>query len=361
MNDTNSTPSKTTTKPLYPFVLIALALFVGLILSFISGLGLCSETCGEAHNYRFYGYPFEPFGWVFFSTALTLHFLSLKYPSITFYVSLLLGAGVGAEIIFVLIQKYQIGHWCPVCLSIAACVSLAALISFIQYFIHLDHQIKQHNKEQIMKNLQRGFATLIIMISASILAAFGVAKPDQSFASTNNSANESPLFGNTKSDVEIYFVTDWFCSACQQIEPQLAKIYPSIMKKATLVFVDKAIHPETMNYVPYNLALMLRHKDKYFEIRKVLHELAQQTKAPTEAQVQAAVKRLGITYVPLNYSDIDSGIKFFEGISKTFKIDSTPTLIVANRKNLKSKKLVGGKEITEAHINAAIDEVSEKS
>ena len=42
-------------------------------------------------------------------------------------------------------------------------------------------------------------------------------------------------------------------------------MYPRIMKKAGLMFVDRAIHPETMNYIPYNLSFMINEKKSIFK------------------------------------------------------------------------------------------------
>ena len=114
-----------------------------------------------------------------------------------------------------------------------------------------------------------------------------------------------------------------------------------------------------MNYIPYNLSFMLNDKKQYFKIRKALTKLAKESKTPTPEQVQKAVQPYGVTYVPLNFADVNEGIKFQEGIVKTFKVKQTPTVVVANRKKLKAKKLTGS-SITAKNIMRAIDDMNKK-
>lgn len=331
---------------------MGLALLAGFILTIVSLLRMCSGSCEEAHNYRFFGFYFEPFGLGYFAAGFIGFFYSRTRPLFFHLLGLLLASGLGAEIVFVSIQKFVIGHWCPVCLSIAGSIAVGSIIYLIEYVGSIKEQTIWQNKGIVMKNTLFGLSSLSIMLMTLFFAFLGVAKPE------DVDALDTPVFGNRDSQVEVYIFTDWFCPACRKIEPKLDSMYPAIMQKAGIIFVDRAIHPETKNYIPYNLALMVRNKKEYFLIRRALQKLADQTKKPTPAQVQAAVESLGVTYQPLDYADIDSGLKFFDGLAKTFNVDSTPTVVVANRTTLNAKKLVGGNQITEKNILSAIDELS---
>lgn len=339
------------------FFLGWIAIVVGFILSIVSILDICTESCSETHKYRFFGLPFGPIGLVFFFTLGMLYFFSRHYPFLTSIVALMTAGALGSEIVLIGIQKYVIGQWCPVCLSIAASIAVLAFTLVLTFIFKTISFYQQRQQGKIMINLWKGISCLSIFGLGFALAVAGVAKPEKSFADGIENQDD-PIFGNKNSAVEVYIVSDWFCPACRRIEPVLDKMYPRIMKKAGLVFVDRAIHPETMNFTPYNLSFMVKEKKKYFEIRKALSKLSMKTKTPTAEQIQEAVKTLGVKYQQLNYTDIDSGIRYFQGIAKTFNINSTPTVVIANRKKLNAKKLVG-EEITEANVFNAIDEIGQ--
>lgn len=329
-----------------------LSLIAGLILSVISLMGFCQEACKEAHDYQFFGLSIGGLGILFFSALLLFHYL--KWDTL---VAMLLGGAIGAEVVFLLIQYEIIGEWCPVCVSIAACVGAAAAILMLGYFAKIYENIKLGMKRMLSKQIFRGFSAISCVVLGFFMALFGVIKPEATFAD-GSSEQESPIFGNTDSPIEVYFVSDWFCGACKELEPKLETILPKVMQKASVIFVDRNIHPESLNYMPYNLSFMLKEKDKYLALRKELLKLTEKTKNPTPEEVQKAISSLGVKYRPISYSDVDSGHRFFQGIAKTFQIDSTPTVIIANKKLIKAKKLEGTDEINEKAILSWIDKLS---
>lgn len=329
-----------------------LSFFAGLALSVISLLGICTEACKEAHEYQFFGLSIGGLGIAVFSSLILFHYLQWNW-----LVGMILGGAIGAEVVFLLIQYEIIGEWCPVCVSIAACVGVAALISTLGYFAKLGQNIKLGMKRMISVQFLKGFTNVSCVVLGFFMALFGVIRPETTFAD-GTSENESPLFGNTDSPIEVYIVSDWFCPACKELEPKLEAILPKVMQKATVIFVDRNIHPESMNYMPYNLSFMLKDKDRYLSLRKELLKLTAKTKTPTPAQVQEAIASLGVEYQPLNFSDIDSGHRFFQGIAKTFQIDSTPTVVIANKRAIKAKKLEGTDEINEQAILSWIDKLN---
>ena len=123
---------------------------------------------------------------------------------------------------------------------------------------------------------------------------------------------KSLAFGDTKSSTEVYILTDWFCPACRAVEPEILKGARKAMRQAKVIFVDYPIHPETYNYIPYNLSFIVREKEKYLRIREALAILARKTKEPTPEDVQAAVSPLGVKYVQLNYADVVAGMQLFQ-------------------------------------------------
>jgi len=85
--------------------------------------------------------------------------------------------------------------------------------------------------------------------------------------------------------------------------------------------------------------------------------LSLKTKVPTQKEIQEAVAPLEVTYQPLQFVDIDSGQRFFQGIAQTFQVNSTPTIVIANKRKVEAKKLIGNEEITKENILSWIDKL----
>jgi len=263
---------------------------------------------------------------------------------------------LGSEVMFIFVQKYKIGHWCPICLSIAASLALTALMMVLNYFIDLNFILKQGQKGQFMKSIFKGSASLIFFVTGFLLAYFGVAKFDKLHAE-ESTIGKSIVFGTSDSKIEVYVVTDWLCPACRALEPTFEKMSPEVMKKAKLYFIDFPIHEESLNFIPFNLSFMIHNKEKYFELRNALTAISKKTSEPTEEDVQKAIKPLGVKYTQLNYADVAVGIKYFKHLVKQLGIEATPTVVVINKDNKKGKKLKGS-EITEKNVMNAIDSLS---
>ncbi len=335
-------------------ILITLFMILGLGMTIVSWMQICSEACVDVHQYKYFGFDFEFLGFVFFAIAIPLHIISRTIGWLSYLVSLMVAGAVGSEINFILVQYFVIGQWCPICMTIAALIGVIALLviyRFLFRFIVLDQPITWGKSMKALGKIVGGGAVVAI---SYVIALVGVFKPETSFA--DGVGGNKPYFGNENSSVEVYYISDWFCPACVETEPELAPYFPRIMAKSRLYFIDYPIHPETMNYVPYNLSFMINDKQQYFKVRKAMKRLAKKTKTPTSQQVEEAVKAYGVTYQPMNFSDINDGIKFQEGIVKTFKVNQTPTVVVANREKLKAKKLTGA-NLTPERIMKAIDDM----
>lgn len=337
--------------------LILAALAIGFILAVVSWARVCSQACSEGHNYRLYGFTFEAIGIPFFGALALAQFFSKRIPALTTAVGAAISGAVGAELMFTYAQKYIIGHWCPICLSIAASIFIAFLLIAYQYLDRLLNIINNGQKGEIMRSISKGFICVLLITFGFVFSQAGFAKFNK-LQAAENGIKESIAFGNLKSPVEVYVFTDWECPSCRKVEPVLEKASPEIMKKARLIYVDLPVHPESMNYTPYNLSFMIKNKPQYFRIRDFLTELSTKTDAPTDEQVEAGAKKLGIKYEQLNYSDVAVGIKYFKHLAKQFSVDRTPTVVIVNKNDKKGKKLIGGSEITEENLLKAIDSLS---
>lgn len=336
--------------------LITLFLSIGLLLTLYSWANLCTSACSQVHEYKFFGFDFEIAGFLFFTTALFLHLFSGRVGS--FLSSMMVASAVGAEVNLILVQKYVIGQWCPVCLSIAATIFILATLMFIRFIYRMSHPDQPVDGSAFMKQSGKFFSAVILFILGFLISYMGVFKPESSFAE-GISSGEVPYFGNPDSNVEVYIVTDWFCPACKAKEPLISSLHERIMVDARLYYIDYPVHPESMNFVPYNLSFMIKNKDQYFNIRRALEKIAARTKKPTEEEIEAAVRPFGVVYQQLDYTDVNDGVNFMEGIVKTFKVKQTPTIVVANQRNLNAKTLTGN-DITKENILNAIKEMQIK-
>lgn len=336
------------------FHLATLSIVVGLLLTLISWLKLCSETCSDAHNYRFFGLPFEFLGGVFLVALLICHLLS-KYSQFFYYIVVLMVAGgLGAESMFIWLQKYEIGHWCPVCLGIASTLLFTGIFYLLGYLYNRPAEHNHINQGVPMKNRLQGLGMFAAFVLGFLAAFGGVTKIDR-LEAAESAIKEKIKFGNSSSPVEVFVFTDWACPACRMLEPKLENLSNKIMKKASLTFVDVVVHPETLNYAPYNLSFMIQNKPEYFKARGALTRLSQQTKKPNDRQISQIMKPLGVNFQELGYEDISLGMKYFDQLADKFKINATPTMVIINRGAKKGKKLSGVEEITESNVLKAID------
>ncbi len=337
---------------------IAVPFAAAWILSAMSWLGICSDGCEETHLYRLFGFPLSPLGVGYF-TLCGLAFLTRnRFRFSGFLIPLLLSGALGSEFVFVWIQKYVIGKWCPLCVGIALSVATACVLIALERLPGVAIQIRGGERNLVMKRLAGKTVLILFAFLAGMgITAMGLSKPDAFAAGLSV---KFLAFGDTESSSEVYIVTDWFCPSCRTAEPEILKGARKAMRQAKVVFVDYPIHPETLNYIPYNLSFILREKEKYLQIREALAILARKTKEPMPEDVQTAVSPLGVKYVPLNYADVLAGMQYFSTIVKKFKVAGTPSVVVHDSRTGKTKTLYGSSDITSDNILKTLAEVSGK-
>jgi disulfide bond formation protein DsbB len=335
----------------FSYSAVGVLLILGIVLSIMSAYHLCTSACAEGHKYRIYGLHFETVGIIFFSVAIITYFLSLQWSLFETLLKLMIAGAIGAELRFLYVQKYMIGSWCPLCVTIAATIAVIGLILAIQ-------SIYQDRRNIAMKTIKNSIASLTMGIIGFAVALVGISKVEHSFADTN-ARGENPAFG-TKSNVEVYFFTDWFCPAGRKTEPELEKQMPSIFSKANFYYIDVPIHEDSLNFLPYNLSFMLKNKKEYTQLRKGLSDIAQKEHTPSESDVEAMAGKLGVKYQKLDFAEVNQGLKYFKKMADKYSIDSTPTLVITNTKTKKAKKLSGYNQITQANLPHIIDQMNKK-
>jgi thiol-disulfide isomerase/thioredoxin len=332
------------------FWIISFTLFVGLSLSIISWLEICVEHCSSNKDYRLFGVPFAYVGITYFVTLLFSHVLSRIYPLALILTGALLASGIGAEVVFIAIQKFQMGQWCPVCLSIAATLSIATLIFIFSL------PVSQTYKKGIfiMDKFKKTLGSFTFFVIGFILAFSGISKVDQLAASVDQIQKRIEL-GNKESPIEIYYFTDWFCPSCKKVDRRIDAFFPKIQSKVGFYFIDFPVHTKTLNYTPYNLAFLINDKSQYLKARQMIEKMAEEIDSPTDEDIEAHAKKAGLKFKELTYLDVRSGIEFFNKLSEKYKLNSTPTMIIQNTKTGKFKRLEGSDEISEADILKAIE------
>lgn len=341
---------------LYPWFygITALALVVGFILSIVSWLEVCSSSCSGAQHYNFFGLSFGMIGIAFFSGLLIAHALAYRIPLMALATGLMIASGLGAELMLIIVQKYVIGQWCPICLGIAFTILVAAILITIKYLYELHLAVIKNKKTKVMRGIWKGITAITVFAMGFFLTFAGIGKEDKVMVA-QSAVEKNLTFGNKKSPVTVYVFTDWQCPACRKAEPAIEKMFPLITKKAKVVFVDHAVHTESLNFIPYNLSFITKNKPNYLKLRHILTNISTETDAPTDEQVDNAIRKVGVHYQQLNYSDIVLGVRYFRRLVQQFNVQGTPTIIVYNTAKNAKRRLTGTNAITEKNVMEAIE------
>jgi thiol-disulfide isomerase/thioredoxin len=316
----------------------------GLCVSIMSLAGICSDACSEAHKYAILKAPVAALGIGFFLVAMAVWWFAQSKVWAQTVFPYVLATAAGAEAGFILFQHLVIGHFCTLCLWVGAVV-VVALGAWI-----IDNFTFRRTKMKIFSILSSILPKAIICFAAFLFVLVTLKKP------VEGSNLPDPFLGSSTGQVEMFVVTDWFCPACQKLEPTIEAAAKEAMKVGRVTFIDFAVHPETFNFSPYNLSFSMYEKTKYLALRKSLGDLARQTKTPTPAEVQAKVTPLNVKLHTLNFNEAMQGVQFYQKIVSTFKVTSTPTVIV---RHIKSGKMVmlNGRDIAAGKIPVAMKQV----
>jgi protein-disulfide isomerase len=331
--------------------LVWAGLSAAFLLSVLLHFGICTDACKETYNWTIFGMKFPPVGIGFFGLCLLL-FSFREQPVIRTIFPVVIAGAWGAEFTFIHVQHSIIKRWCPMCLAVAFCVCVVGIALAAGHISGMRRQ-SGSGRGAMVRQISKGVFLAAVMVAGAFVTFLGLGNPAESRAAS------LPLaLGKTDSEIEVYVFTDWFCPACRKAEPEMERAYPDIMKRAKLLFIDQPVHPESRNFIPYNLSFLVREKAKYLEIRKALLQLAERTKEPSPEDVQKAVASLEVTYRPLNYADVDTGIQYFQSVAKSFRVEGTPAMVVYNRKTKSAKLLNGVRDLSFRNILMAVSGVA---
>lgn len=313
--------------------------FIGFVLALVSWTDLCSfGGCTEAHQYRLFGMPLPLIGTIYFCVLSLLMLFSKKIPLLAFAMNMTLAGGAGAELVMIHLQKNVIQAWCPLCIGIAAVVFLLCIMNSVATVA----ESWRSDNMNIRNLLSRSALMLVCLVTGFAVSFVGIKKPE--------AAGADATLGKSGAKVEVYVFSDWLCPICVKVEPAIEEAYKALDKKVRFHFIDKVVHQESMNFVPYHLSFLVNEKTKYMQIRKGLFDLAKVNKNPTLQDVQAVVGPLGVTYKQLSFMDVTQAMSKAQALSNEYKVSGTPTIVVLNSASKKSKTLVGGKDITAENL-----------
>jgi uncharacterized membrane protein len=329
--------------------MISLLIISGFILAILSGTDLCNfGGCTTAHQYRFFGINLAYLGLLYFAALGGAVAVSLFIPAFEKALLALVSCGVGAEITMIHLQKNVIQAWCPLCIAITAVVCLLAILI-------VRNQYLETRRLSPMK--AKWFASRFLLIAVACATGFfvsfyGITNPEATAAGQLETS-----LGKQGSKVEVYIFSDWLCPMCIKVEPAIEAAFPSMEKKAKIFFIDKPVHQEAMNFVPYHLSFLINEKPKYLQLRRALFTLAKKSKNPTAEEVKEAVAPLGVTYKQLSFMEVTQLMGISQSIANQYKVNATPTVVITNIFTKKNKTLIGGNEITREKLLEAIKSV----
>ena len=115
-------------------ILLWLALSTGWLVSTFSVIQeLCMvSACRDTAVFTIFGLNMGWFGIAYFSLILIVQWLRKKVCRLDWVFSALLFSGIGAELRLLWIQKYVIGGWCPLCVTICCALFIAALLLTVE-------------------------------------------------------------------------------------------------------------------------------------------------------------------------------------------------------------------------------------
>lgn len=142
-------------------ILLWLALITGWLVSIFSVIQeMCLATaCSDAASFTLFGFNMGMFGIAYFSLVLIVLWLRKKDCRLDWALAVLVFGGIGAEFRLLWIQKYIIGSWCPLCVTICCALFFGAMLLVIEK-VRITGGTSQNNMK---KNL--GWLVLVLAMT----------------------------------------------------------------------------------------------------------------------------------------------------------------------------------------------------
>jgi hypothetical protein len=148
-------------------ILLWIAVSAGWLVSIFSVIEeMCLATaCRDTAGFTIFGFNMGWFGIAYFSLILALLWLRNRVYVLVWAFAAMVFTGIGAELRLLWIQKYVIGGWCPLCVTICCSLFIAALLLLIE-------KIKKAGSMQgRWKNLLGWMTFVVTMIATGLVIA----------------------------------------------------------------------------------------------------------------------------------------------------------------------------------------------
>ncbi len=248
--------------------------------------------------------------------------IGLQYVGIVFMVSIiilsvmkkdllllmLLSAGVGVEIYLVGFQIW-FNTYCIYCLIFGG-----LLVT------------------QFVINLERKKWNIAVLFMAAALLIFPLVFHGSVTPSYAAEDVTPPTFG--KGSIQVRLYTDYFCSPCRAMEPNIEPVLVELVKKdmITLTFIDTPFYQYSSMYTKYFLYAMTVKKDinTALTARNVLIAAATQN-VRDAARLEEALKSKAVVFRAFDTKPI---LDAFGALLRSDKIEATPSCVIEqNGKN----------------------------
>jgi thiol:disulfide interchange protein DsbA len=279
----------------------------------MTAYSLCSESCMYLRG-TMLGLDLKYLGMLYMGSVLTAGGLGKNAGC-----AILLSLGLGGEV-FLLGFQVMNGVYCPYCLAFAA-------VAIALFVIHLE----MIRPSTAILFAAIGFSVFLSLFSGSATPAYA-------------EETRIPSFGNGPVKVRIY--TDYFCSPCRSMEPELEPIVIDLVRRriAAVTFVDTPVHMETILYAKCFLGMVTGRSD----VSQILWARSALFKAAEKniRSLPGLEAFLGERGLKCRYVDSSQAFETFRKHLRDDRIDSTPSCVVEGPGG--RKKFTGAREILRA-------------
>jgi len=279
----------------------------------MTAYSLCSESCMYLRG-TMLGLDLKYLGMLYMGSVLTAGGLGKNAGC-----AILLSLGLGGEV-FLLGFQVMNGVYCPYCLAFAA-------VAIALFVIHLE----MIRPSTAILFAAIGFSVFLSLFSGSATPAYA-------------EETRIPSFGNGPVKVRIY--TDYFCSPCRSMEPELEPIVIDLVRRriVAVTFVDTPVHRETILYAKCLLGIADWRRDVFHILwaRSALFKAAEKN-IRSLPDLEAFLGERGLK---CRYVDSSQAFETFRKHLRDDRIDSTPSCVIEGPGG--RKKFTGAREILRA-------------
>lgn len=135
-------------------------------------------------------------------------------------------------------------------------------------------------------------------------------------------------FGKGETEARLY--SDYFCSACKTLEPNIEYLLADLVKRniITITFIDTPLHKQSTLYARYFLYILNSKKEigHALKARSALFEAAQQNIADKE-KLEAFLASKKIKFKPFDPQPVFAMLQHY---LRSDRIRATPTCVLIN-------------------------------